>query len=201
MDCVKRIIPHCSPASQPISAAAGKVGQEETNSIPSVKKESRVYDTCIVMDCCTWLEEMSAYTRAIFSDVEIRVTQSNHSLTGFCVILKIPERNVHCSTHVVSSQDNNNVEGKGCTEQGGKFQPFLTQPPTITADMYRRVVGILFGSKKEGLADAASDLMHNNTKNGEFLKHNLLSLFMLGCILNVTYTAVRCLAPTIPGDL
>jgi hypothetical protein len=49
-----------------------------------------VYDTCIVVDCSQWLDVMASYTKAKFPDVNICVAHSNSSLSGFCVILKMP---------------------------------------------------------------------------------------------------------------
>ncbi len=48
-----------------------------------------VYNTCVLVDCAQWLDSMAACTKARFPDVEIRVQQSQSSLTGFCIVLRL----------------------------------------------------------------------------------------------------------------
>lgn len=49
-----------------------------------------VYDTCVVVDCSQWSDVMSECTKARFPGVDIRITHSPTSLSGFCVVLKLP---------------------------------------------------------------------------------------------------------------
>ena len=48
-----------------------------------------IYDTCVVVDCAQWSDAMNACTRAQFPDAEIRIQQSDSSLTGFCIVLRL----------------------------------------------------------------------------------------------------------------
>ena len=57
------------------------------------------YDTCIVVDCSQWLDIMASYTKAWFPDVDIRVVHSASSLSGFCVVMKLPTPGCHDHQH------------------------------------------------------------------------------------------------------
>ena len=48
-----------------------------------------IYDTCVVVDCTQWSDAMNACTLAQFPDVQIRIQQSDSSLTGFCIVLRL----------------------------------------------------------------------------------------------------------------
>ncbi len=49
-----------------------------------------IYDTCIAVDCSQWLDAMASCTKARYPDVDIRVVQSASSLTGFCIVFRLP---------------------------------------------------------------------------------------------------------------
>lgn len=49
-----------------------------------------MYDTCVAVDCPQWLDAMAACTKAKFPDANISVTHSSSSLSGFCVVLRLP---------------------------------------------------------------------------------------------------------------
>lgn len=71
-----------------------------------------IYDTCVAVDCTTWLDAMASCTKAKFPDADIRVTHSPSSLTGFCVVLRLPPPIIDGYEFITLSSD----ETESCRE-------------------------------------------------------------------------------------
>lgn len=56
----------------------------------TMAKPRYIYDTCVLVDLSQWKDEMSICVKSRFPDAEIRVVHSSSSLTGFCVVMKLP---------------------------------------------------------------------------------------------------------------
>jgi hypothetical protein len=72
-----RILYACSPNS---------TGKEHCEGDPGAL--DFLYDTCVLVDLSQWKDEMNMCVKSRFADVEIRVAQSNTSLSGFCVVMR-----------------------------------------------------------------------------------------------------------------
>jgi len=68
-------------------------GPDQTGIVQQQQQQSRVryiYDTCVAVDCSQWLDAMASCTKARYPDVDIRVVHSSSSLTGFCIVFRLP---------------------------------------------------------------------------------------------------------------
>ena len=72
-----RILYACSPISTGKEHCEGDSGALDF-----------LYDTCVLVDLSQWRDEMNMCVKSRFADVEIRVAQSNTSLSGFCVVMR-----------------------------------------------------------------------------------------------------------------
>ena len=49
-----------------------------------------VFDTCYVVDLCQWKDDMTVCVKSRFPEADVKIVHSTTSLTGFCVVIKIP---------------------------------------------------------------------------------------------------------------
>ncbi len=75
-----------------------------------------VYDTCMLVDCSVWRDDMATCVKGRFPSVDIRIMSSSTSLSGFCVVMRMcPSASELCASSLVGANrssvggDNNHM--------------------------------------------------------------------------------------------
>jgi hypothetical protein len=62
-----------------------------------------VYNTCMLVDCSVWLDDMATCVKGRFPSVNIRIMSSSTSLTGFCVVMRMCPASQLCALSLVGA--------------------------------------------------------------------------------------------------